>query len=256
MLNTIVHGEPQGRPPLVIAHGLFGSARNWNVIAKRLAGERQVISVDMRNHGDSPRDPVHDYEAMACDLAEVVSAHGGRADVLGHSMGGKAAMVLALTAGARVDRLIVADIAPVGYAHSQIGYVKAMQAVDLSSVSRRSEAEAALAETVPEPTLRTFFGQSVVIGDDGASWKLNLDALGDQMQEIMSFPEVGGSFEGPALFVTGENSDYVKPEHWSRIRALFPAAEHRVVAGAGHWLHAEAPRPFVEEVARFLDSES
>ena len=130
-LNAIIHGQPTDRPPLVIAHGLFGSARNWGAVAKRLSAERQVVAVDLRNHGDSPRSPDNGYEAMAGDLAETIAALGGRADVLGHSMGGKAAMVLALTDPERVGRLVVADIAPVAYGHSQLELVRAMQALDL-----------------------------------------------------------------------------------------------------------------------------
>jgi esterase len=252
-LAETVHGPATARPPLLIAHGLFGSARNWSAIGKRLALHRQVIAVDMRNHGDSPRSPAHDYPSMAADLAETIAAHGGRADVLGHSMGGKAAMVLALTEPARVNRLIVADVAPVRYEHSQIEYVRAMQAVDLGAVARRSDADAELARSVPEPSLRAFFLQSLAIRPDGASWKLNLDALDDQMPAIMDFPDLAGSFGGPTLFLTGATSTYVRPEHWPRIRALFPAAEHQAIPDAGHWLHADAPGPFIEAVAGFLD---
>lgn len=151
MLNTILHGAPGAGVPLVIAHGLYGSARNWGVIAKRLSETRQVIAVDMRNHGSSPRETVQGYPEMAADLAEVIAAHGGRADLLGHSMGGKAAMVLALSQPDLIERLMVADIAPVAYTHSQIQYVEAMKAVDLSEVSRRSDADAQLAASVPSP---------------------------------------------------------------------------------------------------------
>jgi pimeloyl-ACP methyl ester carboxylesterase len=253
-LASTVYGSAPGRPPLLIAHGLFGSARNWGVIGKRLAQDRQVIAVDMRNHGDSPRSPVHDYRSMAADLAETIAAHGGRADVLGHSMGGKAAMVLALTDPPRVNRLIVADVAPVPYGHSQLEYVRAMQAVDLAAVTRRSDADVELARSVPEPALRAFFLQSLAVRPEGASWKLNLDALGEEMPAIMDFPDLPGRFDGPTLFLTGATSAYVRPEHWPRIRALFPAAEHKAIPDAGHWLHADAPGPFVEAVTGFLDA--
>jgi pimeloyl-ACP methyl ester carboxylesterase len=253
-LAETVHGPATARPPLVIAHGLFGSARNWSAIGKRLALHRQVIAVDMRNHGDSPQSPVHDYPSMAADLAETIAEHGGRADVLGHSMGGKAAMVLALTEPSRVNRLIVADMAPVAYEHSQLEYVRAMQAVDLAAVARRSDADPQLARSVPEPSLRAFFLQSLAVGPSGASWKLNLDVLGAQMPGIMDFPDVAGTFDGPTLFLTGATSAYVRPEHWPRIRALFPAAEHKAIPKAGHWLHAEAPAAFIEAVSGFLDA--
>ncbi len=257
-LAAIVHGPETARPPLLIAHGLFGSARNWGAIAKRLALHRRVIAVDMRNHGDSPHSPENGYAAMAADLARTIAehaGHGGRADVLGHSMGGKAAMALALTEPARVRRLIVADMAPVAYAHSQIGFVRAMQGLDLAGVSRRSEADAALAATVPEPALRAFLLQSLAFEDGRARWKLNLSALAAEMPRIMDFPDFPGSFPGPALFLSGAGSDYVRPDHWPRIRALFPAAEQRRLPAAGHWLHADAPLAFVEAVSAFLEAE-
>jgi esterase len=252
-LNAIVTGPATDHPPLVIAHGLFGSGRNWGAVAKRLAAGRQVIAVDMRNHGDSPRSPDNGYEAMAGDLADTVATYGGRADVLGHSMGGKAAMVLALTHPDCVRRLVVADIAPVAYGHTQLDYVRALQAVDLAAVTRRSDADAALADRVPDRGLRAFLLQSLAISDGRAGWKLNLAALAEQMPRIMGFPDVGAPFVGPALFVTGATSDYVRPEHWLRIRALFPGAERREIPGAGHWLHADAPAAFADAAAAFLD---
>ncbi len=242
------------RTPLVIAHGLFGSGRNWGAIAKRLAADRPVIAVDMRNHGDSPTAAVNDYPAMAADLGETIAAHGGQADLLGHSMGGKAAMVLALTEPARIRRLIVADMAPVAYDRTQLPYVVAMQAVDLATITRRGDADAALAAAVPEAAVRAFLLQSLALGPEGAAWKLNLPVLGAEMPKIMGFPTVAGSFAGPALFLTGALSDYVRPDAWPRIRALFPAARHEALANAGHWLHADAPAAFIAAVQSFLDA--
>lgn len=252
-LNTLVAGEPTALPPLLIAHGLFGSARNWGMISKKLASDRQVIAVDMRNHGDSPWDAVHSYPAMAEDLAAVIEAHGGRAAVMGHSMGGKTSMVLALTRPELVERLIVVDIAPITYAHDQDSNIAAMRAVDLSQVKRRADAEADLARHVDDPVLRGFFQQNLRLSPEGASWRVNLDALSDQMPVILGFPEgIGRPYEGPTLFVTGETSTYTRPENWPGIEALFPAARHSVIPGAGHWVHAEAPAPFVAAVEAFL----
>jgi esterase len=132
MLNTLIHGEDTSQPPLLIAHGLFGSARNWGVLAKRLSDTRRVLAVDMRNHGASPWEDSHTYPDLAADLAEVIAAHGGVADVVGHSMGGKAAMALALGHPRTVRRLVVADIAPVAYGHTQQPMIDAMRAVDLA----------------------------------------------------------------------------------------------------------------------------
>ena len=246
MLNTLVHGAPSDRPPLLIAHGLFGSARNWGVIAKRLSEKRQVTAVDMRNHGASPWFDSQTYPEMASDLAGVLTE---KSDVLGHSMGGKAAMVLALTQPELVRRLVVADIAPVAYSHTQLDKIDAMRRVDLNRVTTRAEAAEMMG--LDDPALAAFFLQS----RDMASkrWRLNLDALTANMPDILGFPEVSGVFEGPALFLTGAQSDYVLPEHRARIRALFPHARFAKIPDAGHWLHAEKPREFAAAVEVFLD---
>ena len=252
MLNLIRHGEPTDAPPLVIAHGLYGSARNWGVIARRLSDSREVIAVDMRNHGRSPWHDSHTYPEMAADLAEVIASIGRPADVVGHSMGGKAAMVLALTRPDLVRRLVVADIAPVAYTHSQLRYADAMQAVDLSRVTRRSDAEAQLAALGVEPALQSFFTQSLDLTE--RRWLLNLPVLADQMPRIMGFPDIAAQWEGPALFLTGAASDYVTAAHRPAIRALFPRARFARITDAGHWLHADAPRAFEASVRAYLSA--
>lgn len=252
MLNQILHGTPTDRPPLLIAHGLYGSARNWGVIAKRLSDERQVVAVDMRNHGASPWSADHRYKDLAADLAEVIATFGGKMDVLGHSMGGKSAMTLALSYPECVNRLIVADIAPVAYTHTQLPFIKAMRAVDLENVERRSDAEAQLAAAGVDPALQSFFTQSLDLPNK--RWRLNLDALADQMPEIMSFPQIDTQWDGPALFLAGAASDYVLPEHRDQIRALFPQAKFARIPGAGHWLHAEKPREFEAAARAYLNA--
>ncbi len=250
-LNRLEYGSAD-LPPLVIAHGLFGSARNWGVIAKRLSDIRHVVSVDMRNHGDSPWDDANGYEEMAGDLAGVIGTLGGRADLLGHSMGGKAAMALALLRPDLVDRLVVADIAPVSYGHTQMPVLEAMRVTDLDGVTRRSEADPRLAAHLEDAGLRAFLLQSLVVDENGARWKLNLDTLAAEMARIMGFPDLSGVFEGPAGFVTGGTSDYVRAEHRAKIMRLFPGARHLPVPGAGHWLHADKPRDFEAAVRGFL----
>ncbi|MBK0328520.1 alpha/beta fold hydrolase [Rhodobacteraceae bacterium F11138] len=250
MLNFISHGEPTDLPPLLIAHGLYGSARNWGVIAKRLSDSRQVFAVDMRNHGDSPWHDGHSYPEMADDLAEVIARLGGPVDVLGHSMGGKAAMMLALEHPHTVRRLIVADIAPVPYSHSQLPYITAMRSVDLSQVARRSDAETQLANQGVERALQSFFTQSLDVPNK--RWKLNLQVLEREMPAIMSFPETRKQWDGPALFLAGSESDYVLAEYRPAIRARFTKARFARLSGAGHWLHAEKPRAFEDSVRTFL----
>lgn len=256
MLATIHHpaSGPITAPPLVIAHGLFGSARNWGVIARRLADTRDVIAVDMRNHGDSPHYDSHSYPDLAADLAEVIHTIGSPVDLLGHSMGGKAAMQLALTHGALLRRLIVADIAPVTYAHDQSRHIDAMQSLDLSRLTTRAMADAALEPQVSDPALRAFFLQSLDIKSAPPRWRLNLTALHDQMPLIIGWPDTTGVFAGPALFLTGANSTYVQPEHRAKILALFPKARFARLAQAGHWLHAEQPRAFEDTARAFLNA--
>jgi esterase len=252
MLNVIVTGEASGHPPLLIAHGLFGSGRNWSVIAKRLSEGRQVLTVDMRNHGASFWSASHGYGDLAADLAEVIAAHGGRADVLGHSMGGKAAMRLALGHPEAINRLVVADIAPAAYGHSQTPLIHAMRGLDLSRVATRSDAERQLAAAVSDPGTRAFLLQSLDLKAEPPRWRLNLDALEAEMPRIVGWEPVVGRFEGPVLFLSGAASDYVRPEHREAIRALFPKARFAKIPGAGHWLHAEKPREFEAAVAAFL----
>jgi pimeloyl-ACP methyl ester carboxylesterase len=239
-------------PTLVIAHGLYGSARNWGVIARRLADRRAVVAVDMRNHGDSPRAETHGYPELAADLAEAIGSLGAPVDLLGHSMGGKAAMQLALTRPELLRRLVVADIAPVAYAHDQTRHVRAMAALDLARITTRGEADAALAAQVPDPTLRAFFLQSLDFRQQPPRWKLNLPVLEAEMDKIVGWPGTTGRFDRPALFLTGADSSYVLPEHREPIRALFPKARFARIPDAGHWLHAEAPRAFEETVRVFL----
>jgi pimeloyl-ACP methyl ester carboxylesterase len=251
MLRTISEGEDTVHPPILIAHGLFGSARNWGVIAKRLSEGRRVLSVDMRNHGDSPWTESHTYPDLAQDLAEVIAAHGGQADVLGHSMGGKAAMALALLHPGAVRRLIVGDIAPVAYGHTQQHLIDAMRAVDLSRVDTRRDADMLLAAHVPEQGVRAFLLQSLDV--KGRRWWLNLDTLERFMPQILGWPDLSEAFEGPALFLSGALSDYVKPDHRPAIKRLFPNAKFAKIPGAGHWLHADRPREFEATITAFFN---
>ena len=234
-------------PSLLIAHGLYGSGRNWGVIAKRLSDRFRVITVDMRNHGVSPWFDSHSYPELASDLAEVLRVEGP-AHVIGHSMGGKASMVLALTHPELVHSLIVADIAPVAYTHTQIQFIEAMRGVDLSLVEKRSDALPLLGDI--DPAVAPFLLQSLDVA--GGKWRLNLDTLARDMPLILGFPEVSGRFDGPTLLLSGATSDYVRPEHRALIKPLFPEAKFAKIPGAGHWLHAEKPREFEAAVRVFL----
>lgn len=256
MLATIRHsaGTAAHAPTLVIAHGLYGSGRNWGVIARRLSDRREVVAVDMRNHGESPRAATQSYPDMAGDLAEVIESLGGPVDLLGHSMGGKTAMQLALTRPDLIRRLVVADIAPVAYSHDQSRNARAMAGIDLSQITTRAEADAALAVSIDDPALRAFFLQSLDLRSHPPRWRLNLAVLEAEMPKIVGWPGTQGVFNHPALFLTGGLSTYVLPEHRETIRALFPKARFAKIPDVGHWLHAEKPREFEETVRVFLEA--
>lgn len=254
MLNMIHTGPEQGLP-VILAHGLFGQARNLGGLARRLSqAGRRVVSVDMRNHGDSPQDADHSYAAMAADLAEVIAAEGGRADVAGHSMGGKAAMALALTRPERVRRLVVMDIAPVDYSHDQNALIDAMEGMDLTGVDRRSEADRRLARSVDDTGIRAFLLQSLDLKTQPPRWRLNLPVLRARMNDLTGWPEnmPEGTFGGPALFLAGDQSEYVTDTGRAAIRRCFPQGRMVKIKGAGHWLHADAPEATAEALATFL----
>ncbi|MEO0718323.1 MAG: alpha/beta fold hydrolase [Pseudomonadota bacterium] len=247
--------ESEAGKPLLIAHGLFGSGRNWSTLARKFAAERPVSTVDMRNHGASPWADVMGYEEMGADLlASAKDRHAEPIAVLGHSMGGKAAMAAALTKPDAVAALVVADIAPVPYQHSHASFVDAMRSVDLNAISRRSQADPMLAEAIPEAPLRAFILQNLVIEDGRASWRLNLDVLASEMAKLLDWPAELSTrrYDGPTLFLHGGASDYVSDAAHSSIRAAFPKAEIQSLPGAGHWLHAEQPAAFSEAVAQWL----
>ena len=250
MLNYMTFGDEKS-PPVMIVHGLYGSGRNWGVIAKRLSDQFFVITVDLRNHGDSPWLDTHNYHVMADDLVEVINSLNIKPNIIGHSMGGKAAMVLALKRPNLVRNLIIADIAPVKYEHDQSQFIEAMQKVDLSKVEKRSDATLALSKFVEDKSLQNFFTQSLDI--KAKRWKLNLKVLRSEMSEILSFPKIESEFSGHTLFLKGEKSDYIKPEHRKLIKSLFTKARFATFKEAGHWLHAEKPREF-ESAARLFFS--
>lgn len=250
MLHLTRHGSATARTPLLIAHGLFGTGRNWGTIARALSDGREVITVDMRNHGDSGWTEVHDYPGMAADLAEVIESFpGGRAAVMGHSMGGKAAMMLAMTRPELIERLIVADIAPAAYpGHSHEPQFTAMRAVDPAIVKTRTEAQRLM--TGVSPAVAAFLLQSLDLAQH--RWKLNLDLLERSMPVLVDFRPQGAPFGGPALFLAGERSDYITAAHHGPIHEWFPQARIETIADAGHWLHAEQPQAVLDAVRAFL----
>jgi pimeloyl-ACP methyl ester carboxylesterase len=251
ILNSIDQGSG---PPIILLHGLFGAAKNLGVIARALAGRARVISLDLRNHGDSPHEPEMTYLAMAGDVAQTMAALGvGSAMLVGHSMGGKTAMALALSRPELVEKLAVLDIAPVAYQHGYDSYIAAMQAVALSPDLSRNQADAALKAAIPETPMRAFLLNNLVLGAS-PHWRIALNEIAAAMPELLAWrdPPGAGPYTGPTLFLRGENSSYVGPDAAAKIAEIFPTAVQNTVANAAHWLHADQPDAVIAALQGFL----
>lgn len=254
-LNSEVTG--QGQAPLLLLHGLFGSAANWRSIAKALSDSHEVHALDLRNHGASPWADAMDYTSMAADVAAYLDRHGlQEAAVLGHSMGGKAAMALALTAPTRVARLIVADIAPVTYADTLSPFAEAMRGVDLAAAASRMDVQRQLQALLPDPAVAPFLVQNLVTRNEHFDWRVNLPAILANMQQLAGFEPALRQlrYDGPVHVIGGALSPYVRERDGGEFRPMFPRAEVEFIDGAGHWVHADRPREFVQAVRRSLAS--
>ena len=248
------YGTPGGTP-LLLLHGLFGSSRNWHSIARRLAQRRSVLVPDLRNHGDSPHDPVMSYAAMVDDLTTLLEREAiEQVVVVGHSMGGKAAMWLALRHPKRIAALCAVDIAPVIYASGFETLIDALLALPVDTVTSRADADRRLATAIPSPAIRGYVLQNLRRDGNAWGWRVNLSGIATALPEIRGFPEPGGrQFTGPALFLYGTKSDYVDARAFTAIRELFPLARLRAVANAGHWVYADQPDAFTGALEGFLD---
>lgn len=249
-MSTLLHCETLGAgPPVLVLHGLFGAGRNWLSVARRLAGTYTFHLVDLRNHGRSPHLPAMSYRDMAGDVRALV-AHLDVNDftLVGHSMGGKAAMTLALNDPLGIERLVCVDIAPAAYPDRFAEMIRAMRALDLASIRRRSDADAALAAAIPDESVRQFILQNLVFEAGQARWRANLPALEDQMPLILGPLPVADDacYRGPTWFIRGEHSDRITPAHHDLIARHFPDHRIETVVGGGHWPHAEAPAAFMQ----------
>jgi esterase len=252
---ALAHTDYGAGPLLLILHGLYGAGANWTAIARQLAARYRVSTLDLRNHGASPWAEAMDYRAMAADIAAFIAVAGaGKATLIGHSMGGKAAMTLALAEPALVEKLVVVDIAPVTRPQDVAAFAEAMRAVDLHGVTRRGEVDALLRPQIADDAVRHFLLQNLVAGDHGLRWRLNLDAILAGMDDIAGFPDFPPDirYPGPALLVRGALSLYVRDSDLAVFSARFPACQFATVPGAGHWVHAERPQEFLATVEGFL----
>ncbi|MAZ05344.1 alpha/beta fold hydrolase [Marinobacter sp. SS8-8] len=261
-LNHRITGEG---PPLILLHGLFGSLENLGGIARRLEDQWQVHALDERNHGGSPHTGAMDYPAMAEDVIAYMDARGiAKASLLGHSMGGKVAMQVALQAPERVDKLIVADIAPVSYKPHHDAILEGLNGIDLNGVRSRQDADKLMAGFVDTPGVRQFLLKNLERipreqqekGGAVFRWRLNLPVIDACYEKLARAPEGEGPFTGPVLFLKGSDSAYIQDKHRGDIQRLFPQAQLRIIQDTGHWLHAEKADTFAALCLRFLSADS
>jgi pimeloyl-ACP methyl ester carboxylesterase len=253
---VILHANQAGAGrPVVLLHGLFGAAKNFSTVQRALAQNYRVIALDLRNHGSSPHEAGMGYDQQAEDvLATLHALDAVPCALVGHSMGGKTAMRVALRAPDTVERLVVSDIAPAAYPPAFRDFATAMAALDLAPGTNRAALDAALARTVENPAVRGFLLQNVRLGA-APSWQIGLAEITAGLPDIEGWPDPGSAvYAGPTLFVTGERSDYVRPEHRGKILAGFPAARFAQVKNAGHWVHADNQAGFLAVVSGFLDA--
>lgn len=241
--------------PMVILHGLFGLNDNWQTLAKYLSQHYKIYLVDLRNHGRSPHSPDFNYSLMTQDVRELIQdQHLHEPVIMGHSMGGKVAMHLALAHPELVSKLIVVDIAPKAYPVHHQDIINALKSLDLTTVKTRTEIDEALARHIPEEDVRLFLSKNLYRQEDNSfAWRMNLSAIDTHIEEVGQETTAEVPFIKPTLFIKGARSGYIKPEQdKALIEHLFPAAQIKTIENAGHWVHAQAPQEFYNLVVEFL----
>ncbi|MCH7403684.1 alpha/beta fold hydrolase [Belliella kenyensis] len=241
--------------PLIILHGLFGSADNWFSIAKELEKNYTLYLVDQRNHGDSPQSEDWNYDVMVEDLKELMEDEGlDNAFLMGHSMGGKTVMNFALKYPDRVKKLIVADIAPRYYPVHHQSILEGLMSVDLAQIKSRKEADDQLSKHIPEAGIRQFLLKSLGRDKDGRFiWKINLKVINEKIEEVGKALDQDNSFDNPTLFMGGADSKYIQEKDKEDIEKYFPNHHLIYIKNAGHWLHAEQPKAVIDTVRAFLE---
>ncbi len=252
-LNYIEQGQG---PAVILMHGMFGSLSNLGNLARELIEHYRVISVDLRNHGDSPHEDAMSIPLMADDIVELMDDLGlSQAHLVGHSLGGKLGMHVALHRPDRVSSLLVADIAPVNYPQKNNDVVEALSLLDSRRIESRRDADQAIAELIGDRVTRGFILKNLQRDNEGGfSLKLNVKSIVANYSGSLVDAPAGEPFSGPTLFIKGEASAYIQEKHRPLIAELFPVSEVQVIAGAGHWLHAEKPEQFNRLVIDFLSA--
>ncbi len=246
--------------PMIILHGLFGMSDNWVTLARLFADElnMRIIIPDQRNHGKSPHHPVFNYHAMVDDLAELYEElQLTSAVILGHSMGGKVAMHFALDYPVNVDKLIVVDISPVTYNTWRHAFLlEVMSNLDFNLLKTKKDVEKELLEQVNDKRLSSFMLKNIMnISRDKLGWKLNIEALKLNLEEVFRFEPTGTMFSKPVMWLKGELSDYIKTEHQMQMYSYFPETTLKVISNSSHWLHAEQPEDFFQSVVTWLKND-
>ncbi|RLM24010.1 acyl-CoA esterase [Brenneria alni] len=243
--------QPNGRLPVILIHGLFGTQDNLGVLGRDLQSQHDILQFDLRNHGLSPQSPQMTYPAMAQDVLEVLDERNiERAIVIGHSMGGKVAMALSALIPERLEKLVVIDIAPVDYQTRRHDSVfAALRAVTDAGVTSRSQAASLMRQYLQEEGVIQFLLKSFQQGE----WRFNVPVLWDQYENIVGWQDLP-AWQGRILFIRGENSPYLDDIHRDALLRQFPQARAYVISGAGHWVHAEKPDAVLRAIHRFLDA--
>ena len=245
--------------PVLVLHGLFGSLSNWGWHCKQLAQQYAVYGVDLRNHGDSPHSDQLDYQVMAEDVRQLIVRLGLESCcIVGHSMGGKVAMQLALSFPDLIEKLVIVDIAPVSYPEDADGHMNVLAAMDafkLGEIKSRTQAEVTIEDYIPQEATRKFLLTNLVRNKEGSfEWRLDKDSIRKNYANLRAELIATMSFLKPVLFIKGSLSPYIKPEHEAQIKELFPAASVKLLMDAGHWLHAEKPQALQKILLKFLSS--
>lgn len=252
-LNHKILGEGE---PIIIMHGLFGMLDNWLTVAKSLAEDYMVILLDLRNHGKSPHSELWSVSLMAEDVRDFMEKNWiHEAVILGHSMGGKVAMQLALTEPDLVEKLIIVDIAPKKYKAGHQLIFEALHAVPIEDIKSRQEAEESLGSFIDDKGVCQFLLKNIMRKKEGGyRWKMNLKAISENYETILESSEGEGSFDEPSLFIAGGNSNYILPEDEEDIQHLFTDAQVKRIDGAGHWVHADKKDELLELIRGFMNS--
>lgn len=241
--------------PLFILHGVFGSSDNWQTVGKQLADKYTVYLIDLRNHGLSPHSEEMDYPLMSGDLLELMGFEGlSQVVVMGHSMGGKVAMHLAVNNPGAVSKLVVVDIAPKEYPPHHQEIFEGFDAVKLATLTSRKEADNQMSHVIKNPGIRQFILKNLTRTDDGFAWKLNLKAIRENIENVGRHSLGDLKYERPTLFISGSDSNYITKSSEAQIKGYFPKAQIITISGAGHWVHAEKPSELFSEVSSFLDA--